>query len=168
VTFRCKASCTLPRAGGGSTRPLPADLRAAAEDANPYTRLGAIAGLRSRLLSENLSAAAGARDALVTMAASDTQLVAGAAKSALAELVLHVTPASLDFQDVTPPTSTSPQRVHLSGPPLARHDRPGIGTLDARGGCRRRLRAVLHAAVARRNCRKLDVQWRRRGRNAER
>jgi hypothetical protein len=101
--------------------PLPLDLRAAAEDANPYTRLGAIAELRSRLQSENLAVAAGAREALITIASSDTKQVAGAAKAAFGELVLRVTPTSLDFGPVPVGTQTTPQRVELSGPPLARH-----------------------------------------------
>ena len=45
--------------------PLPGDLQAALDDANPYARLGAVAELRVRLLSDNLPVAAGAQAALL-------------------------------------------------------------------------------------------------------
>jgi hypothetical protein len=63
--------------------PLPGDLQAALADANPYTRLGAVAELRSRLLSESAEVAAGARAALEHVVATDTRLVAEAARDAL-------------------------------------------------------------------------------------
>jgi hypothetical protein len=103
--------------------PLPLDLEAAAKDVNAYTRLGAVAELRSRLLSDNLPVATGAREALVEMAASDTQLVAGAARTALGELVLDVAPTSVDLGQVTTGSPSTSRRVALSAPPLARHVR---------------------------------------------
>jgi hypothetical protein len=100
--------------------PLPLDLEAAARDGNAYTRLGAVAELRSRLLSDNLPVAAGAREALVEMAASDTQLVAGAAKTALGELVLNIAPTSVDLGQVATGSPSTSRRVVLCAPPLAR------------------------------------------------
>jgi hypothetical protein len=101
--------------------PLPADLRAATEDASPYSRLGAVAELRSRLLSENLPVAAGAHEALARMASQDTQLVAAAATEALRALALTATPKSLDFGQVPVGMRSGPQEITLAGPPLARH-----------------------------------------------
>ena len=100
--------------------PLPLDLRAAAEDANPYTRLGAIGELQARLLSDNLPVAAGARDALVEIASSDTQQVAAAARASLRKLVLGISPTVLDFGPMPVKTLAPRRRVELTGPPLAR------------------------------------------------
>lgn len=100
--------------------PLPPDLRVATEDVNPYARLGAVAELRTRLLSDNLPVAAGAVEALRAMESADTRLVADAAASALRELTLHVAPTRLDFGAVGAGRPSSPLLVEVSGPPLAR------------------------------------------------
>jgi hypothetical protein len=100
--------------------PLPPDLRVATEDVNPYARLGAVAELRARLLSDNLPVAAGALEALRAMESADTRLVADAAASAVRELTLHVAPTSLDFGPVVVGRSSSALHVEVSGPPLAR------------------------------------------------
>jgi hypothetical protein len=100
--------------------PLPPDLQAALDDVNAYTRLGAVAELRSRLLSGNLPVAAGARAALARVAEADTRLVAESAAEALAQLRLSVTPSQLSFGPLPPGTSSPPQRVETAGPPLAR------------------------------------------------
>ena len=100
--------------------PLPGDLQAALDDANAYTRLGAVAELRSRLLSANLPVAAGARAALARVAEADTRLVAESATEALRQLQLSVAPAELSFGPLPPGTPSDPQRLDTSGPPLAR------------------------------------------------
>ena len=110
----------LARSGRRRVRPapLPGDLQAALDDANPYARLGAVAELRVRLLSENLPVAAGAQVALAGMAASDTRLVAESAATALRELELGVSPAALAFGPVPAGQRSAPQRLELTGPPL--------------------------------------------------
>ena len=100
--------------------PLPRDLQAALDDANAYSRLGAVAELRSRLLSENLPVAAGARAALARVAEADTRLVAESAAEALRQLRLSVTPAELSFGPLPPGSPSDPQRLDTAGPPLAR------------------------------------------------
>jgi hypothetical protein len=100
--------------------PLPGDLQAALDDANPYARLGAVAELRARLLSENLPVAAGAQTALAAMAASDTRLVGEAASAALQELRLGISPVALDFGPVPAGERSASQRLEVMGPPLAR------------------------------------------------
>lgn len=100
--------------------PVPPDLQAATEDPNPYARLGAVAELRARLLSENLPVAAGALDALRAMASTDTRLVAEAAAAAVTELGLHVRPTSLEFGSAPVGASTGPLRLEISGAPLTR------------------------------------------------
>jgi Caspase domain len=100
--------------------PLPGDLQAAMDDANPYTRLGAVAELRARLLSDNLPVAAGAHAALAAMAAADTRLVGEAASAALQELQLGISPVALDFGPVPAGERSASQRLLVTGPPLAR------------------------------------------------
>ncbi|MEO6410941.1 MAG: caspase family protein [Pedococcus sp.] len=63
--------------------PLPPDLRAAVQDENMYTRLGAVGELRARLASADPGVALGAREALQDVARSDTSYVAEAARDAL-------------------------------------------------------------------------------------
>ena len=64
--------------------PLPPDLRAAVQNENMYTRLGAVGELRARLASADPGVALGAREALQDVARSDTSYVAEAARDALA------------------------------------------------------------------------------------
>ena len=66
--------------------PLPPDLGAAVQDANMYTRLGAVGELRARLASPDPGVALGALHALQDVARSDTSYVADAAREALAAL----------------------------------------------------------------------------------
>ncbi|HEX8871050.1 MAG TPA: caspase family protein, partial [Lentzea sp.] len=63
----------LARSGRRRIKPaaMPADLAAAVADSNMFTRLGAVAELRSRLSSDNLEVAAGAHLALTQMASTD-------------------------------------------------------------------------------------------------
>ncbi|GAB3079252.1 caspase, EACC1-associated type [Pedococcus soli] len=63
--------------------PLPPDLRAAVEDDNMYTRLGAVGELRARLANVDPGVSLGAREALEAIARSDTSYVADAARAAL-------------------------------------------------------------------------------------
>ena len=74
----------------------------------------------SRLLSENLPVAAGARAALVRVAEADTRLVAESAAEALRQLRLSVTPGELSFGPLPPGRPSDPQRLETAGPPLAR------------------------------------------------
>ena len=64
--------------------PLPPDLRAAVQNENMYTRLGAVGELRARLASADRGVALGAQEALQDVARSDTSYVAEAARAALA------------------------------------------------------------------------------------
>jgi hypothetical protein len=119
--------------------PVPADLGAAMADANPYTRLGAVAELRARLLSDNLSVAAGAFEALSAMAATDTRLVAEAATEALREVTLRLSTTQLDFGRVAQDAVSPPRRLEVTGPPLARSagvrvSDPWIRLADVAGG----------------------------------
>jgi Caspase domain len=119
--------------------PVPPDLRAALEDANPYARLGAVAELKSRLLSENLPVASSAHEALTAVAAADTRLVADAAAQALDALTLVVTPDRLDFGGLPVGVTSQPRRIAVGGPPLARAtpviaSDPWIRIADTDGG----------------------------------
>lgn len=100
--------------------PIPADLRAAMADPNMFTRLGAVGELRSRLLSDNLPAAAGARDALEELVRTSIGYVAEPAASALREAALQTVEKELHFGQVTRGSSPPHQTIHLLGPPLAR------------------------------------------------
>jgi hypothetical protein len=119
--------------------PLPADLKAAIDEANPYTRLGAVAELRSRALSENLPVALGAYRALAEIAATDTRLVAESAAAAVRDVALTVHPDAVDFGAVAMDEASAPRRVAVSGPPLATAVRvevsdPWIRVGEADGG----------------------------------
>jgi hypothetical protein len=100
--------------------PVPPDLQAASQDPNPYARLGAVAELRARLLSENLPVAAGAFETLQTMASTDTRLVAEAATAAIAEMCLRVRPVSLNLGSAPVGMPGPPAHLEVSGPPLTR------------------------------------------------
>src|SRR4051812_24361480 len=112
----------LARSGRRRVRPaqLPGDLQAALEDANPYARLGAVAELQTRLLSDNLPVAAGAHEALAAVVATDTRLVADAATQALRAVQVGVAPSVLSFAPLPAGARSAPQRLALTGPPLAR------------------------------------------------
>jgi YVTN family beta-propeller protein len=99
--------------------PIPADLQAAIEDANAYARLGAVVELRARLRSQNLAVAAGARDALLTIASNDVRLVADAATAALDELTPRLATTLLDFGSVPRGSPSRSLPLKISGPPLA-------------------------------------------------
>src|SRR5829696_4176310 len=112
----------LARSGRRKVRPapIPPDLQAASQDPNPYARLGAVAELRVRLLSENLPVAAGALEALKIMGSTDTRLVAEAATAAMAELSLRVRATSLDLGPAPLGASSEAERLKIFGPPLTR------------------------------------------------
>ena len=119
--------------------PMPPDLRAAMEDGNAYMRLGAVAELRARLLSENLPAALGAHQALSAIADTDIRMVAEAATAALRETVVRVDPPRLDFGAVPAGEVSSPLRVSVAGSPLATSMQvqvsdPWIAVLQTSGG----------------------------------
>lgn len=93
-------------------QPIPDELRAAIGNPDRYGRIGAVAELRSRLLSDNLPVAVGAAEALIGIEANDVREVAAAAREALTEALprpaerkVHVTDRHL---------------LRLGGPPLAR------------------------------------------------
>lgn len=100
--------------------PVPPDLAAASADPNMFTRLGAVSELRSRLLGDNVPAAAGAYDRLAEMASHDIQYVAEAAAAALAQADLDVGERELAFGQVATGSPRPRRTVHLAGPPLAR------------------------------------------------
>ncbi len=95
--------------------PIPADLSAAIEAENPFTRLGAVAELRRRLGSDNLPVAMGAFEALKTMASTDIQHVAAAASAAQSEVAVRADPAEVRFS-----AEVVARRIRLLGPPVAR------------------------------------------------
>ena len=99
---------------------VPADLMAATTDPSMYSRVGAIAELRSRLLSDNLPVAIGAHEALTAMAATDIDYVAEKAVTALREADVHVSERELHFGEVAQGASSPHRRLHLAGPPIAR------------------------------------------------
>ena len=107
--------------------PLPADLRAAVQDTNMYTRLGAVGELRARLASTDPGVALGAREALQDVARSDTSYVAVAAQEALSANQAVAGPfagpvpgqGSPLAGDIAPATTTAGSS-QVPGPP-ARH-----------------------------------------------
>lgn len=100
--------------------PIPVDLRAAMVDSNMFTRLGAVSELRSRVLSDNLPAAAGARDALEEMAQTNIAYVAEPAAAVLREAALRAMEKELHFGQVRRGSQSAVRTIHLTGPPLAR------------------------------------------------
>ena len=100
--------------------PVPPDLLAASNDANVFTRLGAVSELRARLLGDNVPAAAGAYNRLTEIADGDIRYVADAASAALAEASLGVTRTELSFGDVPHGAEPPHLAVGLRGPPFAR------------------------------------------------
>jgi hypothetical protein len=103
-----------------SAAPVPADLRAAMTDTNMYTRLGAVSELRTRLASDDLSAAAGAYEALAELARTDVRFVADPAAASLAEATVRPALTEQHFGSIEQ-GSVSPHRmIRLLGPPIAR------------------------------------------------
>ena len=103
--------------------PLPPDLDAARKDQNMYTRRGAARELRSRLLSDNLPAAAGAWQALTELT-NDINYVADEARAALHEAAVHPGETELNFGRLVQGSPPPHRTVHLLGPPIARACRP--------------------------------------------
>ncbi|MGW2741816.1 caspase family protein [Streptomyces sp. NPDC001450] len=104
--------------------PVPRAVQDALRSRNVFTRLGAVAEVRSRMASPVLSVAEGARQALEAVVRNDTQQVADEARRALDDVSLKPAPARLDFGRV-PRGAAVPQRtVTLQGIPLARHCAP--------------------------------------------
>ncbi|UMP00678.1 caspase family protein [Amycolatopsis sp. EV170708-02-1] len=99
--------------------PVPADLRAASEDPNMFTRLGAVTELRRRLTSDNLSVAIGAYEVLTAMAQTDIQHIAEAADRARREARVRAESEVIRFGEVVR-GSCPVARVRLAGPPIAR------------------------------------------------
>jgi Caspase domain len=99
--------------------PLPPDLDAARKDQNMYTRRGAVTELRARLLSDNLSAALGAWEALAELA-NDIGYIADEANAALHEAAVHPAETELQFKQLEQGSQAPHQTIHLLGPPIAR------------------------------------------------
>jgi hypothetical protein len=89
-------------------------------DENMFSRLGAVTELRSRLASDNLPVAAGAREALAQIADTDIQYVADAAAAALREAHTRVSEVDLGFGAVPVGADADARTLRLLGPPLAR------------------------------------------------
>ena len=100
--------------------PIPPELEAARTDPNMYSRLGAVTELRSRLASDNLPAALGARDVLADMARTDTQYVAAPAEAALREAAVNLAETELHFGRIAQGSAPPHRTVGLLGPPIAR------------------------------------------------
>lgn len=99
--------------------PVPADLRAASEDPNMFTRLGAVTELQRRLTSENLSVAIGAHEVLTAMAQTDIRHIAEAADVARREARVRAGSGVVRFGEVVRGARPA-ARVRLEGPPIAR------------------------------------------------
>ncbi|WP_367319286.1 caspase domain-containing protein [Streptomyces sp. HUAS ZL42] len=100
--------------------PVPPALRSALGSRNNYTRLGAVAELRSRMENENLSIAEGARQALEETAHNDIRQVADEAGRALRDIRPKPLPSRVDFGVVSRGSPPPHWSVALDGPPLAR------------------------------------------------
>ena len=100
--------------------PIPADLQTAMTDPNMYARLGAVSELRSRLASDDLAAAEGAREALAELARTDVRYVADPAEAALAEAAVQPAQTELHFGRVEQGSRPPRLTVQLLGPPIAR------------------------------------------------
>jgi hypothetical protein len=99
---------------------IPSDLRAAMNDANMFSRLGAVTELRVRLTSDNLPLAAGACEALQEIATNDIQYVADAAAVALRDVQTRTAESQLRFETVAGGIDPGTRTLRLLGPPLAR------------------------------------------------
>ena len=84
-----------------------------------YTRRGAIIELRSRLLGDNLPAAAGAWEALTELA-NDIDYVANEARAALHEAAVHPAETELHFGRLVQGSPPPHRTIRLLGPPIAR------------------------------------------------
>lgn len=118
--------------------PIPADLRAASEDPNMFTRLGAVTELRRRLTSDNLPVAVGAYEVLTQLAQTDIQHVADVANAARREARVRAEPEVLRFGEIVRGTRAV-ERIRLAGPPIARACRfesshPWLRVVEAGGG----------------------------------
>jgi Caspase domain len=100
--------------------PLPPELRDALSDPNAYTRLGAVAELRSRVASDDLPTAAGAYETLTDVARTDVRHVAAAAETALDDVALRIEPERVDLGRVATGGPSPVRTVRLLGPALAR------------------------------------------------
>lgn len=105
-------------------RILPATLPVKLEEATHssedyYRRLGAVTELQSRLHYADLSAAAGALEALRKISLEDTQDIAQRAKLAIEGARLTPAPNRLDFGRVKQNEESPHHLVRLLGPPLA-------------------------------------------------
>jgi hypothetical protein len=100
---------------------IPQDLEAALSDRNMFTRIGAVSELRTRLTGNDLSAAAGAYDALAKTARADIHPVADPAKSALSDAVVQPAESSVNFGRVHRGSPTLHRLVQLRGPAIARY-----------------------------------------------
>jgi Caspase domain len=100
--------------------PIPPDLEAARGDPNIFTRLGAIGELRTRLASDDLEAALGARDALADTARTDIPYVAERANAALDEAAVQLDETELQLGRIEQGSAAPHRTVRLLGPPIAR------------------------------------------------
>jgi hypothetical protein len=99
--------------------PIPADVAAALQSDNMFTRLGAVAELRARMASPELGAALGAYEALVEVARSDIRYVQDGASEALATAAVSPDPPELHFGTVADADLPVTRTIRLAGPPLA-------------------------------------------------
>lgn len=109
--------------------PIPPDLEAARTDANLFTKMGAVAELRARLVGDNLPVAAGAADALAETARTDIRYVAAIAETALREAAVQPSQPTVQFGAVALGSPGPHHAIRLLGPPIARAC--GVRALDS-------------------------------------
>jgi hypothetical protein len=99
--------------------PVPPDVAAALKSDNVFTRLGAVAELKSRVGSPDLSGAFGAFEALLEVSRSDIRYVQEAASEALGGAAISPDPPELQFGTVALTELPVVKTIRLAGPPLA-------------------------------------------------
>ncbi|TPG19535.1 caspase family protein [Pedococcus bigeumensis] len=110
--------------------PLPPDLRAAVQDDNMYTRLGAVGELRARLASADPGVSLGAREALQDVARSDTSYVAEAARDALTAVSAPTGPAHEPTAEAEARPSGIPVTVESGADTLTSRQQPAPAPSD--------------------------------------
>jgi ABC-type phosphate transport system substrate-binding protein len=100
--------------------PVPADLQAALADPSMYARRGAVHELESRVDSLELPVAAGAYEALATLARTDIQYVAGPAAAAAGRAAVRPEETQLDFGKQRRGSEPVHRTIRLLGPRIAR------------------------------------------------
>lgn len=112
--------------------PIPEDLREAMANPDAYARMGAVGELRLRLLGGNPAVAAGAREALERIAASDVSHVARAAREALHEAARPERPVPVVSRVPVPNPAVAPRPAPEARRPAEGAARPAGAADHAR------------------------------------